>query len=188
VLFRLRRRDNPYTLFVGMIDVRLGDRVAQIGCAHGGRLAAIASKVGLSGRAVAVVPDAASAERARKAAEQAGVLVEIETGAPGRLPLEDGSFDLAVIDDTGGLLSSANPDERAAATKEALRILRPGGRVMVVSAGPRGGLSAVLSGAARQTPADAEPWLRSDGFKAVRRLAEREHLVFVEGLKPRPSA
>jgi SAM-dependent methyltransferase len=187
VLFRLRRRDNPHALFVRMIDVRLGDRVAQIGCAHGDRLASIAGKVGLSGHAVAIVPDDASEERARKGAAQAGVLLDIERGAPTHLPLEDGVFDLVVIDDTGGLLSSAGPDERAATTKEALRILRPGGRVMVVAAAALGGFGAMLSRTPRQEPADPEPWLQSD-FKAVRRLAEREHLVFVEGLKPRAPA
>jgi ubiquinone/menaquinone biosynthesis C-methylase UbiE len=184
-VFRLRRRDNPHALFVRMIDVRLGDRVAQIGCAHGGRLAAIAGKVGLSGRAVAIATDDVSAERARKAAAQAGVLLEIETAPPAQLPLEDGTFDLVIIDDTGGLLSQAAPDDRTAATKEALRILRPGGRAMVVGTAARGGLTAVFQGGQQRESADPEPWLRSDGFKAVRRLAEREHLIFVEGLKPR---
>ena len=187
MLFRLRR-DNPHALFARMVDVRIGDRVAQIGCAHGGRLAAIAGKVGLSGRAVAIVPDTASADRATKAASQAGVLVEVETSAPAHLPLDDASFDLVVIDDTGGLLSAAAPDDRAATTREALRILRPGGRVMVVAAAARSGLGAVLSASQRQASADPEPWLRADGFKGVRKLAEREHLVFVEGLKPRLTA
>jgi ubiquinone/menaquinone biosynthesis C-methylase UbiE len=184
VLIPLKRRDNPHALFVGMLDVRLGDRVAQIGCAHGGRLASVAGKVGLSGRAVAVVPDEASAERARKGAQQAGVLVEIETGTPTSLPLEDAGFDLAVIDDTGGLLSTATPETRAATLKEILRILRPGGRVMVVATAGRGGLAA-LFGSQQTRSVDPEPWLESDGFRGVRRLAERDHLIFVEGLKPR---
>jgi ubiquinone/menaquinone biosynthesis C-methylase UbiE len=184
VFIPLKRRDNPHALFVGMLDVRLGDRVAQIGCAHGGRLAALAGKVGLSGRAVAVVPDEASAERARKGAEQGGVLVEIETGTPTSLPLEDAGFDLAVIDDTAGLLSTAPPATRAGTLKEVLRILRPGGRVMVVATAGRGGLASLFAGQPTRS-VDPEPWLESDGFRAVRRLAEREHLIFVEGLKPR---
>src|SRR3954468_5290803 len=51
------RRAETHLLAVSMTGVKMGDRVAFVGCAHGGRLAAIASKVGLSGRAVAVVPD-----------------------------------------------------------------------------------------------------------------------------------
>ena len=76
-MLSFRRRDKPHALFAGMAGVKLGDRVAQIGCAHGGRLAAIAAQVGLSGRAVVVVPDEASAARARKGGSQAGVLIEV---------------------------------------------------------------------------------------------------------------
>ena len=50
----LPSRDDPFTLVVGMTGVKMGDRLVQVGCADGGRLAAVASKVGLSGRAVAV--------------------------------------------------------------------------------------------------------------------------------------
>src|SRR5438067_2391131 len=62
------KRGEPYALVVGMAGVKMGDRFLQIGCADGGRLAAIAQKVGLSGRAVAVAPDEPSAARARKGA------------------------------------------------------------------------------------------------------------------------
>ena len=72
------RRAETHLLAVSMTGVKMGDRVAFVGCAHGGRLAAIASKVGLSGRAVAVVPDDRTAAVTRKGAEEAGVLVEIE--------------------------------------------------------------------------------------------------------------
>src|SRR5688572_6061557 len=94
------KRQDPYLLVVSMTGVKLGDQFLQVGCPHGGRLAAVAAKVGLSGRAVAVAPDAASADRARKGAESAGVLVEVEIAPPTRLPVENGAFDLALVDDT----------------------------------------------------------------------------------------
>src|ERR1043165_5593096 len=100
------KRQDPYQLIVGMTGVKLGDRFVQIGCAHGGRLASVAAKVGLSGRAVAGVPDEASAKRAQKAAENAGVLVEVETAAPTQLTAADASFDVAVVDDSGGFFSA----------------------------------------------------------------------------------
>ena len=50
------KKDNPYLLIVGMTGVKMGDKFVQVGCAHGGRLAAVASKVGLSGRAAVVAP------------------------------------------------------------------------------------------------------------------------------------
>src|ERR1700704_2965140 len=125
---RSRRSEEPHMLVVGMTGVRLGERVAQIGCAHGGRLAAVAKKVGLSGRAVAIVPDEASAARARKGAAQAGVLGGNENAPPPHLPADDAAFDLVVIDDTAGLLAGMSADDRAGTIRETLRLLRPGGR------------------------------------------------------------
>src|SRR5262244_1138877 len=121
----VRRRDS-HALIVSMTGVKLGDRVVFVGCANGARLAAIAAKVGLSGRAAVVAPDESSATRARKGGENAGVLVEVDVAPPTRAPLEDTAFDLAVADDTGGLFGAMSSDERAAAVREIARLLRPG--------------------------------------------------------------
>ena len=183
------KKSDPYLLITGMTGVKMGDRFVQVGCAHGGRLAAVALKVGLSGRAAVVAPDETSAARARKAAEDAGVLVEVEVSPPTRLPLADDEFDVAVVDDTAGLFGTMRPEGRVAAIRELVRVLRPGGRVLVVGAAPRGGLGAVLSRTQNGPPfvasGDATKSLEADGFRAVRTLAERAGLVFVEGIKPR---
>ncbi|MGH9144492.1 MAG: methyltransferase domain-containing protein [Vicinamibacterales bacterium] len=183
------KKSDPHLLMVGMTGVKMGDKFVQVGCAHGGRLAAVAAKVGLSGRAAVVAPDEASADRARKAAADAGVLVEVDVAAPVRLPLPDAEFDLAVVDDTAGLFGTMRPEGRVAAIRELVRVLRGGGRVLVVGAVPRGGLGAVLSRTQSGPPfvasGDATKALEADGFKSVRTLAEREGLVFVEGIKPR---
>src|SRR5919198_3442584 len=97
------KRQDPYLLVVSMTGVKMGDRLLQVGCAHGGRLGAVAAKVGLSGRAVAIVPDEASAARARKGAAEAGALVDVELAPLTRLPLDSDAFDLSVVDDTQGL-------------------------------------------------------------------------------------
>src|SRR5262245_33259291 len=135
------KRQDPYQLIVGMTSVKLGDRFLQVGCADGGRLAAIAAKVGLSGRALAIVPDGTAAKRAQEGAERAGVLVEVELGSPTRLSADDASFDIAVIDDSGGLFSTMSADDRRATVRELARVVRPGGRAMVIGAAPREGLS-----------------------------------------------
>jgi ubiquinone/menaquinone biosynthesis C-methylase UbiE len=185
----LIKRDDPNALVIGMTGVKMGDRVVQVGCAHAGRLGAVAVKVGLSGRAVAIVPDESSAARARKGAADAGALVEIEVAPPTGLPIESDGFDLAVVDDTAGLLGAMRPEDRVESIRELLRVLRPGGRVMIIGAAPRGGLGALLSRAQTGPPfavsGDAGRALQADGFKSVRTLAEREGLVFVEGVKPR---
>jgi ubiquinone/menaquinone biosynthesis C-methylase UbiE len=183
------KRQDPYLLVVSMTGVKLGDGLLQVGCADGGRLGAVAAKVGLSGRAVLVAPDEASAARARKGAAAAGVLVDVEVAPPTRLPVTDGDFDLAVVDDTGGLLGTMRPEDRVASIRELLRALRPGGRVIVIGAGTRGGFGALLTRAQSGPPfvasGEAVQALEADGFRSVRTLAEREGLVFVEGVKPR---
>jgi SAM-dependent methyltransferase len=186
------RRPDPYVLLVSMTGVKMGDRLVQVGCAHGGRLAAIAAKVGLTGRTVAVVPDEAAAARAAKGAADGGVLVDIETAPPTRLPIDAGGFDLAVADDTGGLFSALSAEERAAALRELLRVLRPGGRVILVGLAGQTGLGALLKGG-HTTPSfahsgDATRELQAEGFVSVRLLAEREGQVFVEGIKPRQTS
>jgi ubiquinone/menaquinone biosynthesis C-methylase UbiE len=178
------RSGDPYGLVVSMTGVKMGERMAHIGCAQGGRLAAIARKVGLSGLAIAFVPDEASAARARKGAADAGVLVEVETAPPTRVPADDAAFDLVVVDDTAGLVGTMSARDRIATIREALRILRPGGRVIVLGYAPRGSLGGLLTRVPSGPPFDPEPGLRADGFRSVRRLAERDGLVFVEGIKP----
>ncbi len=182
------RRGDPHLLAVSMTGVKMGDRVAFVGCAQGGRLAAVAAKVGLSGCAVAIVPDPASAERVRKGAAQAGVLVEIDVASPTELPLEDGSIDLAVVDDTSGLLGLMSTEQRVVSVRELARILRPAGRAIFVGRATRAGLGR-LTGAQSGSPfvasGTAHQALEADGFRGVRTLAEREGLVFVEGTKPR---
>ena len=183
------RRSDPHLLAVSMTGVKMGDRVAFVGCAHGGRLAAMAARVGLSGRAVAIVPDGQASELARKGAEHAGVLVEIDVASPTILPIEDASVDLAVVDDTGGLLGLMRAEQRAESVRELVRILRPGGRVIVLGTTPRAGLGGLFgrapSGPSFAASGQANKALEAGGFGIVRTLAEREGLVFIEGIKPR---
>lgn len=184
------KRQDPFGLVVGMAGVKLGDRLLLVGCANGGRLGAIAGKVGLSGRAVVVVSDQASAARASKGAADAGVLIEVEIGPPTRLSYDAGSFDLAVVDDTGGLFGTLPTSDRAASVGELLRVLRPGGRAIIISAAPPNGLGRFLA-SGQSVPSfaasgEANRELEDHGFKLVRTLAERDRLVFVEGVKPRP--
>src|SRR5262249_3263699 len=142
-------------------------------------------KVGLSGQATTVVPDADAAERARKAASQAGVLVDVEVATPTRLPVTDAAFDLAVVDDTGGSVGALRAEDRLAALREVLRALRPGGRAIVIGAAPRGGLGALFTRAQTGPGFDAAAALEAEGYKSVRKLAERDGLVFTEGIKAR---
>ena len=173
-----------------MAGVKMGDRVLQLGCTSGGRLAAIAAKVGLSGRAAAIVDTQAAAARARKAAAQAGVLIEIEIGSEGALPFEEGSFDLVVLDGTRDRIARMTPEERVTMSREAMRVLRTGGRVFAIEDAPRGGLAGALFDRRRadsryEHSGGAAALLGAEGLRAVRVLAEREGLRFTEAVKTR---
>jgi len=186
---RFAKREAPYPLVVGMTGVKLGDHVLQIGCSNGGPLAAIAAKVGLSGRALAIVADQASMARAQKAAANLGVLVEVELNSNPRLPVDDATFDLVIVDDAAGAFSALRPEERGATIREAARIVRPGGRAMIIGATPPQGISALLSRGpvvpSIAMSGEATSALQNAGFRGARRLAERDGLVFVEGIRPR---
>lgn len=183
-----KRADDAHRLTVSMTGVKMGDSAVFLGCTDGGRVAAAAGKVGLSGRALAIVPDEASAGRARKGATSLGVLLDVEVSPLTNLPVESDSVDVVIVDDTGGLLDTLRADQRAMLVREVFRILRGGGRVVIVGSTPRTGLAGLLA----RTPAGTftasggtNAALTADGFRSVRTLAEREGLVFVEGLKPR---
>jgi len=183
------KRQNPHTLAVSMAGAKMGDRLLQVGCAHGGRLGAVAVKVGLSGRAAAVMPDQASAERARKGGADAGVLVDVDVAPASKLPHGNDAFDLVIADDTGGLFGTMRADERAAAVRELARVLRPGGRVVMIGTAPRAGISAIFSRGESAplfvSSGDAVKALEADGFRSARIIGEREGLAFVEAIKPR---
>ena len=177
------RAGTPHALVLGMTGVKMGDQLAQIGCGHAGRLGAVAGKVGLSGRAVAYASDEAAAARARKGGEEAGALIEIELNPPSRLPSDNNVFDLVVIDETDHTIATLPEPQRTAMLREAHRIVRPGGRVMIVAPGTQTGLRAWLGG----SPAsyDRVAALETERFRSARVLADREGLMFVEAVKPR---
>jgi ubiquinone/menaquinone biosynthesis C-methylase UbiE len=168
-----------------MVGVKLGDRLLQVGCGDGGLLAALGAKVGLTGRACGVEPDAEEAVRARAKAEREGVLVEVTVAPYGMLPYDDGSFDIVAARD---VLAMLRPYERVRCLQDAYRVLRPGGRIVVIEPAERGGIGKLLT----QRSADpsyvnagrAAGALRAEGFQPVRVIAEREGLSFTEGTRP----
>ncbi len=183
-----RRGGDPHVLAVTMTGVKLGDRVVFVGAPDPGRVAAIAAKVGLSGHAAAVVPDDNAAARLARAAADAGVLVDADVSDPRTLPYRDADFDLAVVDDTGALLEELAEGDRASIARQVARVVRPGGRVIVLGGGQPEGLAKLRSKAPASplvVSGAVAALLGANGFGIVRTLAEREGLVFVEGLKPR---
>jgi ubiquinone/menaquinone biosynthesis C-methylase UbiE len=164
------RRSHGEPLAVAMTGVRLGERFLSLGVRDPKLIAALAVKQGLTGRAVAIDADATHVADGGRALEAEGALVEVLQAPWGALPLGDASFDVAVARD---VLSILDAGDRRGVAGEAARVLRGGGRLVVIESTKRTrvdpqALIAVLAGA---------------GFAGVRVLAEAEHTLFVEGIK-----
>lgn len=156
-------------LQVAMTGVRMGERYLQVFCSDAALTRGLATKTGLSGVAALATPDESQARQARKAAEKAGVLIDLQITPPTRLPWDDASYDMVVIDNTAGAFSGLDEGARSVCLEEARRVLRPGGRIEFIE----------RTGA----PNVVDALLAKVGFKPVRTLAERDGFRFVEGLK-----
>lgn len=179
------RKSSLELLPVAMSGVRMGERALQIAIDDPALVGAIAAKVGLSGTAAIAVADEAGATKAREGAAKAGALVDVQVAPLHTLPFADSSFDVAVVHAMGGLLASMDEAARVATLREANRVLRSGGRVVIIEAGARGGIRGLIVGGARQGDAGATvASLATAGFRGARLLAEREGYRFLEGMKP----
>ena len=129
-----------------------------------------------------VVADEATAAQARRAVEQTGALVDIGVHASDALPFEAGSFDLVVVHNRNGQLESQT-SKGSNVLRECRRVLRSGGRVIVLEKGTPTGLTALFQ--SRTDPSQFEATLRAleaAGFRAVRTLGDRDGYRFSEGL------
>ena len=175
-----RKQAPAEPLGVTMAAVKLGERLLAVGVRNPALTAQLATKAGLTGRACVVDDDEARLAQAAAAIEQDGALVEPVRAPYGMWPFDDGSFDVAVIAD---LLSTLTPDVRVRCVAEVLRVLRPGGRAIVLEGMPRGGFGALLNRAADTNYPGAIASLRDAGFAAVRQIAEAGGVLYVEGIK-----
>jgi SAM-dependent methyltransferase len=128
-----------FVVWAGLFDqlsLRGDERVLDLGCGRGAVLLLAAQRL-TTGRAVGVdlwrsrdqSGNAADATRRNAVAEGVADRVELHTADMTALPLEDGSFDLVVSSlAIHNIWGSAG---RQKAIDEAVRVLRPGGRLMI---------------------------------------------------------
>ena len=167
-----------------MAGIKLGDRLLVVGCGDPILIARLAVKTGLTGRAFAVDEQEKAVTAAAEIAAREGALIETATAPWTALPLEPDSFDVAIVRD---VLPHLTTDARSGCIKEVLRVLRPGGRCLVIDGRERTGIAAVRGASASSDyaatggPVHA---LTGQRFKAARILAERGGLVFAEAVKP----
>jgi len=164
------RRSRGEPLAVTMAGVKLGDRFLSIGVRDPTLVAALAVKAGLTGRACAVDADSSRASAGANKVEAEGALVEVSHAPWDAMPFDAASFDVAVARD---VFSTLPPGDRTRCAAETLRVLRGGGRLVIVEGSKR----------ARVDSASLTSALTGAGFAAVRVLAEADHTIFVEGIK-----
>jgi ubiquinone/menaquinone biosynthesis C-methylase UbiE len=163
---RLRGQTGSAELIASMVGTRLGDRVIVLGGGDGRLVAAVGAPTGLTGRVAAVEPDAGVANRVETVATSNGVLVEVHTAGFDRLPFEDAAFDLAIVP------IKASADGLPATLQDAWRVIRAGGRSMVITSDPGPDSAAVMAA------------LGQGGFRAARLLGARDGLAFYESARP----
>jgi ubiquinone/menaquinone biosynthesis C-methylase UbiE len=178
-----RQRD---PLPVTMAGVRMGERLLQIGLADAALTGMLAARPGLSGNATIAVPDDEQAERARQVCAEAGVLADILTGPLDALALDENSVDVAIVHASDAAIAGLSDADRDRLFHEGHRVLRTGGRLIVMTAPHESGVTALF----RRRPAAPElaserilASLQQGGFRAARLLAERDGARFFEGLK-----
>jgi SAM-dependent methyltransferase len=174
-------------LAVSMSGVRPGERVVQIGVSDAAIVRAIGEKVGLTGLSTIVVPNETEATRVRSAIGEGLAAADVRVEPLDRLPFDAAVYDVAIVHNADSSLTSLDPAIRNDAMREWQRVLRPGGRVIVLDPGAPTGLRALLGGGAKRASQTSGSGtveaLQLAGFIAVRVLGDRQGYRFVEGLK-----
>jgi SAM-dependent methyltransferase len=116
-----------------------------------------------------------------RAAEQAGALIEFVAAPPDALPFDADTFDIVSTAE----LAEWPAERRLPRLHEAVRVLRPGGRIILMVGGTGPGLLGRFS---RQPTLDAETvigLLTRTGLAACRKLAEADSVAYYEARKAR---
>jgi ubiquinone/menaquinone biosynthesis C-methylase UbiE len=118
---------------LGIGRAQPGDVVLDVGCGTGTLAIAATRRVGSSGRVHGVDASSEMVARARKKAVMAGVDVDFRNGVAEALPYADAHFDVVL---STLMLHHLPRKARQDCAREIRRVLKPGGRALVVDFGP----------------------------------------------------
>ena len=180
-LFRTLKNAHAKDIAGAIAGVKPGDRVLVAGTDNVKLAAEIATRAGLNGHVVTLAPNGAAADARVAKIRTEGGLAEPLAAPLNMLPLDSGTFDVAVAEETLAALSDI---DRRGAIAEFFRVLRPGGRLLWIERQPRGGLFRAAPDSRGIAPSSDRARVLTDaGFRGVRTLAEADGRAYVEGIK-----
>jgi ubiquinone/menaquinone biosynthesis C-methylase UbiE len=112
-----------------LAQLRSGETVLDVGCGTGTQALLAMQSVGAAGRVTGVDPSAQMIGRARRKAARRGLAAHFQVAAVEQLPFPDRSFDVAL----STYMMHVLPDDlKRQGLAEVARVLKPGGRLLVV--------------------------------------------------------
>jgi len=166
---------------VAMIGVKAGDRVLVIGAGRPALAGQIARVTGLNGQTTVVARGADAGRAIGEAAGQAGALIEVVDAPATQLPLDPQTWDAAVLPTGLAALGTDAPLVLA----EAIRVVRPGGRITVCESLPRAGLFRLAQTTAVTAPSTVVARLTAAGLRAARHVGDLDGVAYIEAARPR---
>jgi ubiquinone/menaquinone biosynthesis C-methylase UbiE len=114
---------------LGRANLKLGERVVDIGCGTGTTAIIAKELVGAEGTVCGIDASPEMIARARRKASRAGMQIDFVQTAAESLPFPDGQFDIVL---SSMMLHHLPAEVRRRCALEVRRVLKPGGRVFAV--------------------------------------------------------